>query len=256
MKTKWMAFLTCIALCLSLSITSVAAMYVYGLEEGTKPALVTDLTGVLTNSQVQSLNEKAQKVTAKYKCDVAILVVDDINDYNMERNAREIFKTYGYGYNGEESGVFFLLSPNDRAYSLFVADQTRDLLSDYDQNEICIAVEEKLKDEDYNGAAETFISKCDQYLSTTAETAIKVAVAVLVPLLIAFVICSIWKSQMKTAVKKTTAHDYIPKDGFVLKNQSDMFLYRTQTRMRVQSSSSSGGSRSSGRGSSGRSGRY
>ena len=40
MKTKWMAFLTCIVLCLSLSITAAtASIDAYGLEAGEKNAV-------------------------------------------------------------------------------------------------------------------------------------------------------------------------------------------------------------------------
>ena len=88
---------------------------------------------------------------------------------------------------------------------------------------------------------------------------IKLAIVFLVPLLCAGIACSIWKGQMKTARIATTAFSYIPAGGFRLANQSDIYLFRTVSRTKVQSSSSSGGGRASsgGRGgSSGRSGKF
>ena len=75
----------------------------------------------------------------------------------------------------------------------------------------------------------------------SSDFLIKLAVVVLVPIVIAAIVCSIWKSQMKTAVIAKTASNYIPPGGFKLTNKADTFLYRTQTRTKIQTSSSSSG---------------
>ena len=84
-----------------------------------------------------------------------------------------------------------------------------------------------------------------EYKGNTEEDSsdflIKLAVVVLVPIIIAAIVCSIWKSQMKTAVIAKTASNYIPPGGFKLTNKADTFLYRTQTRTKIQTSSSSSG---------------
>jgi len=59
------------------------------------------------------------------------------------------------------------------------------------------------------------------------------AIAILLPLLIAFIVCSVFKSQMKTARIAKTATNYIPPGGFNLTKQEDTFLYQTRTRVKV-----------------------
>ena len=94
--------------------------------------------------------------------------------------------------------------------------------------------------------------------SAPAKSVTTVIVLVLVALLIATVICLIWRSQMKTARIARTASNYIPQGGFRLTGQGDMFMYRTVTRRKIQSSSSSGGRPGGGGrgGSSGRIGKF
>ena len=76
------------------------------------------------------------------------------------------------------------------------------------------------------------------------------AIIVVVPLLIALIVCTIMKSKMKTARIARTADNYIPQGGFNLVEQTDVFLYRTTTRQRIEqnTSSSSGGGGSGGSG--------
>ena len=63
------------------------------------------------------------------------------------------------------------------------------------------------------------------------------AVTILVPLVISGIYCSAKKSAMKTARKQRAANAYIPADGFKLTSKKDAFLYRTETRRTIQTSS-------------------
>ena len=73
------------------------------------------------------------------------------------------------------------------------------------------------------------------------EFAIRLGAVILLPLLLAGGICLYWKRQMNTAVSARTADRYIPSDGFRLTGQQDTFLYRTETRRRIENHSSGGG---------------
>ena len=71
------------------------------------------------------------------------------------------------------------------------------------------------------------------------DPVILVCILILLPLAIAFGICMFWRSKMKTAKIARQADNYIPAGGFNLTRSSDIFLYRTTTRTKIQSSSSS-----------------
>ena len=64
-------------------------------------------------------------------------------------------------------------------------------------------------------------------------------IAIIVAVIISLIVCLIWRSKMKTAKIARTADNYIPQNGFVLSVQADTFLYRTTTRRKIESSSSS-----------------
>jgi len=129
-----------------------------------------------------------------------------------------------------------------------------------------------LRNNRYNEAFSAYLDKAEEYLAmardgtpfdrhndpnaTDTSYMLKLGVIIIIPLLIAFIVCSIWKSQMKTAVLARTACNYIPPGGFQLTNQEDVFLYRTTQRIKIERSSSSGGTTTDSRGFSGRSGKF
>ena len=93
--------------------------------------------------------------------------------------------------------------------------------------------------------------------------AAKLAIGIGVPCLIALIVCSTFKAQMKTARLRTTAEEYVVPGSAVLRVQQDRFINRTETRVPIQTQSSSGrgggsggSSFHSGGGFSGRSGKF
>ena len=70
--------------------------------------------------------------------------------------------------------------------------------------------------------------------------AVKLAIAIVLPLLIAAAVCLIWRGQMKSAVAARTADRYIPEGGFQLTKREDRFLYRTESRRRIEKKTSDG----------------
>jgi len=73
----------------------------------------------------------------------------------------------------------------------------------------------------------------NEVAATDDNLMFNIAIVILVPLLIAFIVCSVFKGQMKTARIAKTASNYIPPGGFNLTKQEDTFLYQTRTRVKV-----------------------
>jgi len=236
--------------------------------------LVTDTTGTLTDSQVEQLNTRARSISDQYRCDVIILVIDAMDDNAGSYNwAQDIYEQYNLGYGPERSGVMLFLSLAGRDFSLIAHGFGNTAFTDYGKD---VMLDDHilpfLRNNRYYEAFSAYLNKAEEYLSMARNGTpfdrhtdpqgqgdsilLKVAVVIFVPLLIAFLICSIWKSQMKTAKMATTACNYIPEGGFQLTNSTDTFLYRTVTRTKVQSSSSGGGTSVNSRGFSGRSGKF
>ena len=70
---------------------------------------------------------------------------------------------------------------------------------------------------------------------------LKWIVVIVVPLLTALVVCLVMKGKMKTARKQTHADAYIPQNGVRMLRQDDVYLTTTQTRVKIETQKSGGG---------------
>ncbi len=239
---------------------------------------ITNNAGVLTEEQLNELNARADAITQRYECEVVFLLLGDMKDYGdddpfVSAEGFRVARNYGYGDDG--SCAIMLLSLAERDYALLLHGFGNTAFTEYGRDELLEThLLPLLSGDKYYEAVSKYLDICEQYLSLARSgkpydwgsdpfnialvLIIKLAVCLLVPALIAWLICSRWKKQMKTAVSAKTAHNYIPKGGFALTNQSDSFLYRTETKRKIERSSSSGGGthRSSSSGSTGRSGKF
>lgn len=236
-------------------------------------SLVEDYAGILNVDEVTKLNAKANAISDKYGCDAVIFVIYEMTDNDGPMVwAMDIFDEFGYGYGSQRSGIMLFLSMAERDYAMIAHGYGNVAFTDHGKDVMLDKfILPLLKNDDYYGAFNAYLNKSEEFLRLAYEGApfdintdpdalfssmiMKIAVVVLVPLIIAFVVCSIWKSQMQTARPAMAADNYIPKDGFILTAQSDMFLYRTRKSVKVQSSSS-GGTTVNSRGYSGRSGKF
>lgn len=125
------------------------------------------------------------------------------------------------------------------------------------------AVVPSLSDGDYAGAFSTYLDTCANYLETPDAGSedytnydsndgsayhsgfyfplSHLAIAFLIAFVIALIVCLIWRGQMKTARAATQADHYVPQGGFQLTHEHDTFLYRTESRRRIERDNDHGG---------------
>ena len=265
-----------LTLCLALSLALAFAPAVFAADLD----LVHDEAGLLDEQELAELNARAGEISAKYECDVAVVILEKMTDSDGATAwASFIYDKYNYGYGADKSGVLLFLSMEGSDYSLlsrgfgstvFTADNKDAIL---DGNVIPL-----LGRGEYYKAFSAYLDKVEEYLAAAkggqsgggsggADGAAKsggvspgrVAATIIIPLIISLFICLVWRSQMKTARKAREADNYIPAGGFVLRRHEDRYLYSTQTYKKIEtesSSSSSGRSSSGGGGSSSRSGKF
>jgi len=235
---------------------------------------VDDFAGVLTETQSQTLLERANTISEKYRCDVAIITVDEMNDNDGAYIwARSILEDYNLGYGEDRSAILLFLSLAERDYALVAYGFGNTAFTDYGKDVMLDNfILPLLRDNRFYDAFSVYLDKSEEFLALARDGTpfdihndpnysddsilLKLVAVIIIPLLIAFIICSIWKSQMKTARLAKTACNYIPAGGFQLTGSADTFLYQTRTQVKIQSSSSSGGTSTDSRGFSGRSGKF
>jgi uncharacterized protein len=242
-----------------------------------EPLLVDDEAGILTDSQWERLTFRAIEIRERHQCDVAIVIIDEMTDDDGAYEwARFIFEEFDYGYSEDKIGLLLFLSMAERDYAMIAYGFGNTAFTDHGKDVMLDRhILPLLADNKYYEAFNAYLDKADEYLAmaragtpfdTDTDTAMsredflyRLAAVVILPLLLAIVLCEMWKKQMKTAVAATTAHNYIPANGFKLTGQADMFLYKTQTRTKIEknnSSRSGGGTTKDSKGYSGRSGKF
>ncbi|MCL2741105.1 MAG: TPM domain-containing protein [Oscillospiraceae bacterium] len=241
---------------------------------------VDDQAGLLSPSQAASLESRAKSISDRHRCEVRILTVRDMGQYgygDIEEFAYGAYTQGMFGYGPGRDCVLLTLSDRYRDYDLRVwGSRAKGAFTLYG---IDMALDRHILppmgDDDYYGAFGAFLDQAERYLTMAEDgdpfdsgndpdavpyaLALKVILTLTVPLIIAWGVCHGWKAKMRTAVRADAAANYIVQDGFELTSQSDVFLYRTRTRRKIESGPSGGGgggARGGMGGSSGRSGKY
>ena len=240
---------------------------------------VTDTVGLLTSEQERELNQRARDIALQYGCEVAVFVVDKMNYDDAYESAKYIYREYDLGYGDAKSGVLLFLSMAERDYAVIAYGSGNTAFTDHAKDVLIDKhILPPLRQNDYYRAFAAYLDTAEEYLAMAKDGApfdvgtdkeyraenarkalpYKLAITVLAPLLIAWLFCSRWKRQMKTAVEAREADKYIPEGGFVLSVKEDLFLYMTETRSKIESSSSSssGGTTKDKDGFSGKSGKF
>ena len=232
--------------------------------------LVIDEAGILTDGERETLNNEAERISARHHCEVAIIVVEDKGAMGAYDAAELAFTLYGIGYGPDRDGVLLFLSMADRDYYLIAhgdfgnaafTDHGKDVMLDR-------YILPQLSADNYYEAFIAYLNKADEFLGlardgkpfdigSDSDQSWRIFVTILAPLGISLVICLFWNSKMKTARKAADANAYIGDAGLVLTAQEDRFLYRTHTRTAIQQSSGgSGGTTINSAGFSGRGGKF
>ncbi len=235
--------------------------------------LVTDAAYLLTDNEFWELNDRAGEISRKYGCGIVVITLDEIGDDDPYDLTEYLYDTYNIGYGPERSCLILLLSMENRDYALAAYGYGNTAFTDHGKDVMLSNhVLPLLAKDKHFEAFSAYYDVSEEYLQMARSGSpfdtnsdpgygkigipAKLGITIILPVLIAFFVCGIWKRQMKTAVPARDARNYIPQNGFTMTVQDDRFLYRTETRRKIEKSSSGGGTTVNSSGSSGRSGKF
>ena len=242
---------------------------------------VLDEAGLLSDAQRETLEQKAVALSEQHQCSLYVVTVPDHRSYNYDvyEAAKGIFDYYNLGWGEGREGVLLLMSMSDRDYAFVGHGSRGETICGVESSWIIEdTFLDNFKKNDWYGGFSDFLDACDAQLTKLANgedisqgadiitgpdgldyhsynypsgsrglsTPAKLGIVVLVPLLIALIVCSVFKSQMKTARLATRADEYLVPHSMDLRVKEDRFTHRTQTRTKIESNS--GGSRGGGGG--------
>ena len=233
-----------------------------------------DYANLLTSEQFYDLCLRIRELTAQYQTDFVILTVESLDGKSPQEYANDYYDEKNCGFGPNRDGIMLLLAMNSRDYYFVANGSATEKLA---QAGGIAALEDKVVPHLSNGnyylafgmfldtAAAIiddptsipgavynddfiYISFDDEVSYTLADRLQRVGIFAVIGLIVGFVTTFIMKRGMKTARAQKYAMDYVRSGSFHLTRKQDLYLYRTRTRVRVQSNngSSGGGSRSGG----------
>ena len=253
MKKRIICLLAALLLLLGLSVSASAAVY----------ANVIDTAELLSESEAEALDARCSELEQTYGCGVYLMTVDDYTAYysadSIESFAESVFLDLGLGAGEEQDGVLLVLSMAERDYDICahgtIGNRT---FTDYGKGVLAerYFLSEFGKDYWYDGF-NRYLDGCTEFLQLDAQgepfdratdperlediSVLKWIAVIVIPLLTALIVCLIMKGKMKTARKQTHADAYIPQNGVRLTRQDDVYLTTTQTRVKIETQKSGGG---------------
>ena len=209
---------------------------------------VIDEENLFSESTVEKLDEKAQKLTSKYDCNVFIITYEDENIYSSIESVANMYLDMN------PDTILLLISKSMGKYSISADGYGEEVLTESGREYIDEKISPDLKDGKFDEAAEEFLEIAEKYLDYYDANGkvympfriTWVITAVVIGVIIAFIAVFIMKGQLKSVRFEPAAKNYLVDGSFNLTLSRDIFLYSTVRRTakpKSNSSSSSGGSR-------------
>lgn len=208
-------------------------------------ARVVDNAGVLTEEELAALNAHADEVSEAQQCDVSVVFVSGTDGKDIKNFAFDFYDYNGYGYGVNDDGVMLVVDVTGRNYQCITHSFGAYAFTDAGQEYADDYYVPHLSDNDWNGAADEFITVADRLL-TSARNGAPVdtdnmpkesfnPLIILVDLVIGFVLALIpvgaMKRQLKSVGEKRNAASYVRRDSFRLVRSSDRFVRRYVTKV-------------------------
>lgn len=217
---------------------------------------VYDMASLLTAEQKDLLTQKINEFIALNHVDLILVSTDDNKGLRAQEYADDFYDHNNFGIGGQKNGILFLIDMDDRKYATSTTGTMVDFINDSILDRVDENVIPLMSSGDFYGAYDRFIFEMGRAFEPTLvdpnegskginyfKSALKCFLIGLIPSLIVLLVL---RSKLKTVKKKTQANDYYVDNSLVFEEQTDTFRYQTETRRKIErSSSSSSGSHGS-----------
>ncbi len=223
---------------------------------------IVDDAQILTDSEWEDLENKAAEISDEYDCGIYVVIVEDFNDFGTspEVASDNIYDDYALGYGRQDSAIMLLLSMEERDFWLDdYGEYASEAMTDYGRETLEEAMLDDLGDDQWYDGLDDFLDQAEIVLGgyesgETVDTPLSTQLlksygfALIIGLVIALGICTVFKNQMKTAVKATSASEYVSPFGATILLRQDQYTHTTRRERRIERDNDSGGSNDSGGG--------
>ena len=211
---------------------------------------MTDTAGILLPAEREELERIARSISEKHGFGLYMITMNDfreaVDSNDIYDGATTLYKKYDMGIGDECRGLLFLMSMNERDFSIVTySDYGNYVFDEVAREELVYAFRDDFSvDNWYDGFAD-YLTECDFMLAEGPEKVssgitARVGIIFLVPLIVAAVVIVILGRKMKSVATATQAEAYVG-DGLRLSRQYDQFTHATEVRKKRKEESSGGG---------------
>lgn len=209
---------------------------------------IYDYANLITKDEEEVLYNKVQEFINKYDMDMAIVTINSNPKSSSMAYADDFYDYNNFGKGANKSGLLFLIDMQNRNMWISTTGDAINIYTDSRINTILDYTYDKISNEDYNGCAEQFIEKASYFANKGLTGGSKVVTvpkmicnSLIFAGLITIVLICIGLATHRKPKKKKEASNYITQPLKLSKN-SDTFLDKHVSKVKIETSSSSGGS--------------
>lgn len=244
---------------------------------------VLDEAGVLSDEQAQALDNQAASMAETYNFPVYIVTVDNFMEYGFDDVydcAVGFYEETELGFGDAHDGELLFMSMSNRKYALVYTGYGDTAFTEGGRDELESGMLGYFRNDDWAGGFKSYMDWSEYLLSEAADgepygwaeygdyhpddeeddeapALVKLALTIGGPAFIVLFICSGIAAQLNSVHTAAEAKTYAVPRSLNVRRQSDRFTHTTETRVKIESDSKSGGSsHHSGGGHSGRSGSF
>lgn len=243
MKNKLFTLVTAVLLCVTFTLYAFAG-----------ESHIVDDAGLLSESEISSLENTLDSVAEKHSLKIAIVTTDSLGEKTVTEYADSKFESMY----GDNDGVLLLLSmkENDNNWYISTTGNGKTIFTDAGIEYIGEKIVTHLSDGKYSDAFNEFAQLCDDF-ATQAETGepfdsnnlpheplskVWIIIAIVVGFLLALMVVGNMKSKLKTVRSQKGAANYVREGSMNVTGSRDLYLYRTVTRVKKAENNNSSGS--------------
>ena len=243
------ALILILVLCLIMAVPAFASSDTSSAEE----YLLYDEADLLSDAEEAALSQKLLTVSHEHGAQIIVVTLSALESGDVDGFVEYLYDEMEFGYTEYHDGVLLFVCMDPREYRILSNGFAGNAITSGEIDAIGNAIVSDLSAGDYAGAFDEFADRCDYYLdgylngypfNFGKNLLIALAIGILAGLLVAFSL----KAQLKSVRKQDQANDYVKSGSMNVTVRRDLFLYRTVSRTKKESSSSGSsgsGSRSS-----------
>ena len=251
--------ITCI-LAAALLLGSAVSVPAQGVipKERQLPRLV-DEAQLLDSDEAEKLEEKLDRISEEYQCDVAVVTTMGTNNKGAQAYADDFYDYNGYGMGEGDDGILLLVDMYDREWAMSTYGFGIEAFTDAGLDYISEKFLYYLSDDLYYDAFLVFAEKCGVFLKQARNgepfdirnmpkepfSLIWIPISLIIGMVFALIITGIMRYQLKTVRRQTGAAEYMKPGSMKVTVSRDLYLYSQTTRVAKPKDEDSGGGGSS-----------